>query len=136
MKSFCVRSEFLSTWGDEVTPDTVITMREVERLSEEWEIPVEELLDQLYEVDTFVNSVRTYKKHVIISKKLYTIFCIPQVYPTNGKQYEFYIQPASGIYAMEYMFGLPEEQQTLQDAFEMAEEDAKINIEIYGSSWL
>ncbi len=50
MKKFVVKTEYLHLWGEDVTEDTVITEDELQRLSEEWEKPVEELLEQLVEI--------------------------------------------------------------------------------------
>lgn len=135
MRNFSVRSEFLSQWGDNVTPDTVITMREVNRLAAEWGVPVEELLDQLEEIDTTTHPVRIAKKHVIINKKLYYIFCIPEVRRNGDRTFSFYIQPVSGIYPMTFMYSVPQEQQTMQEAFEIAEGAAEANLKAYTSDW-
>jgi hypothetical protein len=51
MKTYHIKPDFLSEWGEECNEDTVITEDELRRLSEEWGIPVEELLDQLEEID-------------------------------------------------------------------------------------
>lgn len=49
MKTYTVKEEYLSQWGEDVTEDTIITQAELERLSAEWGKPVEELLEQLIE---------------------------------------------------------------------------------------
>ena len=49
MKHYTIKPEFLSSWGEDCTEETVIDTAEVERLSEEWEKPVDELLEQLEE---------------------------------------------------------------------------------------
>ena len=49
MKHYTIKPEYLSSWGDYCTEETVIDTAEVERLSEEWEKPVDELLEQLEE---------------------------------------------------------------------------------------
>lgn len=51
MKFFAVKPEFLTLWGEDCTEDTVITEAELSRLSQEWDKPVEELLEQLDEAD-------------------------------------------------------------------------------------
>ena len=50
MKRYTVKPEYLTMWGEDVTEETVIDTAEVERLAQEWEKPVEELLEQLEEV--------------------------------------------------------------------------------------
>ena len=55
MKRYTIKSEFLSSWGDYCDEDTIIDTAEVERLAEEWETPVEELLEQLIEIETIDN---------------------------------------------------------------------------------
>lgn len=45
--TYTVKPDYLSNWGEEVTEETVITQEELERLAEEWEKPVAELLEQL-----------------------------------------------------------------------------------------
>lgn len=49
MKLYHVREEFLSLWGPDTTPYTIITEDEIARLAEEWETTPEELLDDLEE---------------------------------------------------------------------------------------
>ena len=51
MKQYTIKAEFLPLWGEDCTEDTIITEEELRRLSQEWEKPVEELLEQLNEVD-------------------------------------------------------------------------------------
>lgn len=50
MKNYKIKSEFLSLWGEECTEDTIITASEVERLADEWDKPIDELLEQLIEI--------------------------------------------------------------------------------------
>lgn len=52
MKRYTIKQEFLSNWGEDCTEETIITAAEVERLAEEWEKPVKELLEQLEEAET------------------------------------------------------------------------------------
>ena len=52
MKRYTIKPEFLSNWGEDCTEETIIDTAEVERLAEEWETPVEELLEQLIEIET------------------------------------------------------------------------------------
>lgn len=49
MKHYTIKPDYLSSWGEDCTEETVIDTAEVERLSEEWEKPVYELLEQLEE---------------------------------------------------------------------------------------
>ena len=49
MKTYHIKPEYLDLWGSECTEETIIDENEVERLSAEWGIPVEELLEQLIE---------------------------------------------------------------------------------------
>ena len=52
MKTYKIKPEYIDLWqGSEQTPDSdmIITEEEVSRLSEEWETPVEDLLEQLIE---------------------------------------------------------------------------------------
>lgn len=49
MKRYTIKPEYLSNWGEDCTEGTIITTAEIERLAEEWEKPVEELLEQLEE---------------------------------------------------------------------------------------
>lgn len=51
MKRYTIKTEYLSNWGEDCTEETIITDAEVERLAQEWEKPVEELLEQLIEID-------------------------------------------------------------------------------------
>lgn len=46
MKTYTIKPEFLSAWGNETTEETTVTEREIERLSCEWGIPVEDLMEQ------------------------------------------------------------------------------------------
>ena len=53
MKTYHIKPEYLDLWegGDTPSnPDRIITENDVCTLSEEWEKPVEELLDQLVEI--------------------------------------------------------------------------------------
>jgi hypothetical protein len=51
MKTYTIKPEYVDLWGSEISNDTVITEDEVERLAEEWETPVDELLEQLIPID-------------------------------------------------------------------------------------
>lgn len=51
MKAYKIKEEFLDRWGEGVPDGYIVTEAELERLASEWEIPVEELLEQLEEVD-------------------------------------------------------------------------------------
>ena len=45
-----IMPEYLSEWGDQTTEDTVVTFAEVVDLAREWDVTVDELLDQLEEI--------------------------------------------------------------------------------------
>lgn len=45
-----IMPEHLSEWGDQTTEDTVVTFAEVVDLAREWDVTVDELLDQLEEI--------------------------------------------------------------------------------------
>lgn len=51
MKNYRIKDEFLDSWGEDVPDGYIVTQEELERLASEWEVPVEELLEQLEEVD-------------------------------------------------------------------------------------
>lgn len=51
MKAYKIKEEYLDRWGEDVTADDIVTQEELERLASEWEIPVEELMEQLEEID-------------------------------------------------------------------------------------
>ena len=51
MKNYRIKKEYLDRWGEDVPDGYIVTQEELERLSDEWEIPVEELLEQLEEID-------------------------------------------------------------------------------------
>ena len=51
MKNYRIKEEYLDRWGEDVTADYIVTQEELERLASEWEVPVEELLEQLEEID-------------------------------------------------------------------------------------
>ena len=42
-----VKPEYFSEWGEDVNEETVITEQELERLSREWDKPIEELISEL-----------------------------------------------------------------------------------------
>lgn len=44
---YTIKPEYLNLWGEDVTEETIIDAAEIERLSEEWDKPIEELMDQL-----------------------------------------------------------------------------------------
>lgn len=50
MKTYHIKPEHLSEWGDQTTEDTVVTYAEVVDLAREWDTTVDELLDQLEEI--------------------------------------------------------------------------------------
>lgn len=50
MKTYHIKPEHLSEWGDQTTEDTVVTFAEVVDLAREWDTTVDELLDQLEEI--------------------------------------------------------------------------------------
>ena len=50
MKTYHVKPEYLSAWGDQTTEETIVTYAEVVELAREWEKNIDELLDQLEEI--------------------------------------------------------------------------------------
>ena len=46
MKTYTIKPEFLSEWGNETTEETTVTEREIERLSREWGVSVDDLMEQ------------------------------------------------------------------------------------------
>lgn len=50
MKNYTVKEQYLSNWGEWTTTDTVVSEDEVNRLAEEWDKPVDELLAELDEI--------------------------------------------------------------------------------------
>lgn len=50
MKNYRIKEEYLDRWGEDVPNGYIVKQEELERLAREWEIPVEELLEQLEEV--------------------------------------------------------------------------------------
>lgn len=50
MKKYHIKPDYLSQWGEDTTTETVVTLEEIERLSAEWETPIEELLTELEEI--------------------------------------------------------------------------------------
>lgn len=136
MKYFRIRPEFLTLWGEETTADTVVTMNDIEELAADWEKPVEDLMQQVEEVCLLVNGGRYERQNVVINSKLYAIVSFVEKDANGTKHYSFYIEPASLDYPMEYMFSVPIEQQEWKEAFEMAECEARANIDIYSRSWI
>lgn len=51
MKTYHIKPEYLDQWGSECTEETIIDENELNRLADEWETPVPELLEQLDEID-------------------------------------------------------------------------------------
>lgn len=49
MKTYKIKPEFLSAWGEETTEETIITEAEIERLSSEWGVSVDTLMEQVEE---------------------------------------------------------------------------------------
>jgi hypothetical protein len=47
MNTYHIKPEYLPLWGSECTEDTIVTEDELQRLADEWEKPLDELLDQL-----------------------------------------------------------------------------------------
>ncbi len=48
MKQYRVIDEYVSTWGD--ADEIIVDSNEIERLSREWDVPVEVLLEQVEEI--------------------------------------------------------------------------------------
>jgi hypothetical protein len=48
MKQYRVIDEYVSMWGDD--DEIIVDSKEIERLSREWEVPVELLLEQVEEI--------------------------------------------------------------------------------------
>lgn len=46
-EAYHIKPEYLSEWGAESTEETIITEGELRRLSVEWGISIDELVDQL-----------------------------------------------------------------------------------------
>lgn len=49
--NYKIKDEYLVDWGLDVNEDTIISESELQRLSEEWEIPVDRLLNELIPID-------------------------------------------------------------------------------------
>ena len=47
MKTYTIKPEFLSAWGSETTEDTIVTEAEIQRLSREWGVSVDDLMEQV-----------------------------------------------------------------------------------------
>lgn len=47
MKTYNIKPEFLSAWGSETTEDTIVTESEIQRLSNEWGVSVDDLMEQV-----------------------------------------------------------------------------------------
>ena len=54
-KLYRIKPEYLAAWGSETNEETVLTGKEVLSLANEWEKPVDELLDQLIIADGMPN---------------------------------------------------------------------------------
>ena len=51
MKTYKIKPEFLSAWGSDTTEETIITEAEIVRLSSEWGVSVDDLMEQLEEIE-------------------------------------------------------------------------------------
>ena len=51
MKKYTIKPEYIYLYGEGADADTVITEDEVVILSSEWDMPVDEILEQLTEYD-------------------------------------------------------------------------------------
>ncbi len=47
MKTYNIKPEFLSAWGNETTEDAIVTEAEIQRLSNEWGVSVDDLMEQV-----------------------------------------------------------------------------------------
>jgi len=47
--TYKIKPEYLEKWGCETNDDTIITEQELHRLSDDWQIPIDELKEQLIE---------------------------------------------------------------------------------------
>ncbi len=47
MKTYNIKPEFLSAWGSETTEATTVTEPEIQRLSNEWGVSVDDLMAQV-----------------------------------------------------------------------------------------
>ena len=50
MKKYEVMNEYWDMWGISNEEDAVVDQAEIERLADEWEMPVEKLLEQVKEI--------------------------------------------------------------------------------------
>lgn len=50
MKYYRVKPEFIYLWGADVEFDTEFSLKDIEWLAEEWEMTVDELMEQVYEI--------------------------------------------------------------------------------------
>lgn len=46
MKTYTIKPEFLSAWGSETTENNIVTESEIQRLSNEWGVSVDNLMEQ------------------------------------------------------------------------------------------
>lgn len=53
MRKFKVKDEFIDSWTDhsESTEEIIVTDEEIERLSKEWDVPVQKLMNQVLALD-------------------------------------------------------------------------------------
>lgn len=135
MSYFRIRPEFLTLWGEETTADTVVTLCDIMELAEDWEKPIEDLMQQVEEVNLLVTGGRYERQNIVINGKLYTIVSLIEHEPNGSKVYSFYIEPASLEYPMTHMFSVPIEQQPWPEAFRIAANYATENIDVYAEEW-
>lgn len=50
MKTFKVRSEYIDKWTSEALDELTVDEEEIRRLSKEWDVPVENLMEQVEEI--------------------------------------------------------------------------------------
>ena len=67
-----------------------------------------------------ISDRRFFTATVTFDDKDYELICIPDE-SRKHPMYEFYLQPADHVYPMEFMLGLPIDQQSIEEAFSIAE---------------
>jgi len=110
MKLYNIELDCLTNWGYDCTEDTVVTEDDVERCSAEWEVPVEELEEQLIERDDLIAivSILTNGNHwdrqVIYynttDHKLYTTHEFTPETVAEGKEFADLDKATSTVYDM------------------------------------
>lgn len=82
-----------------------------------------------------LTEVHAFTSTITVDGTDYQLLWLPEESSGYGLAYNFYLKPLDGESPFCFTIGMPADQQTAEEAFAIAEQDAIANIDIYRTHW-